>query len=418
LTRLRQRPRIRARSTFTLQLPDRQKGLAMRARYALLSLLLVMCVHAGRAQDASSYSLTPAAAEKFVRATQQMVSTGAAPNVQGNVNPADLTNVKAALDSNPAAQQALTSAGLSSTEYVSFMGAAMAAMMVGQMEMAGVRGMLPPGMTTRPSQPNIDFMKSNVDLFQRAMQPGAPATASGTVRTAAATSDEALPIPANAGTVTPSSILARLPSLDTIERNTDCSLGGLQATVEKEMTATQALHDAYYGNPGDSGLARTPAEGAILKRLEDSDLESCGMLLNSSGLAFTPEYTAADAAWKAASSRISEEQQNAWNACPGIPGGKEPACERQVNADAARKLDAAQRQFLTSIAQPFASRVAATRACNVKAETLVADAKAANVRGANVKLVLRPLVVAWQQAMFLPAEWTGICESAQRSLVE
>lgn len=390
----------------------------MRARYALLSLLLVICVPAGRAQDASSYSLTPAAAEKFVRATQQMVSTGAAPNVQGNVNPADLTNVKAALDGNPAAQQALASAGLDSTEYVSFMGAAMAAMMVGQMEMAGVRGMLPPGMTTRPSQPNIDFMKSNVDLFQRAMQPGAPATASGAARNAATTSDEALPIPANAGAVTPSSILARLPRLDTIERSTDCSLGGTQATVEKETAAAQALHDAYYGNPGDSGLARTPAEGAVLKRLEESNLESCGMLLNSSSLAFTPEYTAADAAWNAASSRIAEEQQNAWNACPGIPGGKEPACERQVNADAARKLDAAQRQFLASISQPFAARVAAMRACTAKTETLVADAKAANVRGANVKLVLRPLAVAWQQAMFLPAEWTGICESAQRSLVE
>jgi hypothetical protein len=347
-----------------------------------------------------------------------MVSTGAAPNVQGNVNPADLTNVKAALDGNPAAQQALASAGLDSTEYVSFMGAAMAAMMVGQMEMAGMRGMLPPGMTARPSQPNIDFMKSNVDLFQRAMQPGAPASASGNVRNAAATSGEALPIPANAGAVTPSSILARLPGLDTIERSTDCSLGGLKATVEKEMAAAQALHDAYYGNPGDSGLARTPAEGAILKRLEDSDLESCGMLVNSSSLAFTPQFTAADAAWNAASSRIIEEQQNAWNACPGIPGGKEPACERQVNADTARKLDAAQRQFLASIAQPFASRVAAMRACATKTETLVADAKAANVRGANVKLVLRPLAVAWQQAMFLPAEWTGICESAQRSLVE
>jgi hypothetical protein len=390
----------------------------MRARYALLSLLLVVAAPLGRAQDASSYSLTPAAAAKFIRATQQMVSTGAAPNVQGSVNPADLSNVKAALDGNPAAQQALGSAGLSSTEYVSFMGAAMAAMMVGQMEMAGMRGMLPPGMTTRPSQPNIDFMNSNADLFQRAMQPGAPATANTRNPAAASTSDEALPIPANAAAVTPSSILARLPPLETIKRSTDCSLGGLQATVEKEAAAAQALADAYYGNPGDSGLKRTPAEGAILDRLEDSDLESCGMLLNSRGLAFSPEYTAADTAWNEASSRIVEQQQDAWNACPGIPGGKEPACERQVNADAARKLDAAQRQFLASMSQPFASRVAAMRTCTAKAETLVADAKAANVLGANVKLVLRPLAVAWQQAMYVPAEWTGICEQAQRYLVE
>jgi hypothetical protein len=392
----------------------------MRAPQALILSLLIAVAPFASAQDAATYALTPAGAEKFVRATQQMVSGGAAPNVQGNVNPDDLSNVKAALDSNPAAQQALSSAGINSAEYVAFMGAAMAAMMVGQMEMAGVRGMLPPGMTTRPSQQNIDFMKNNVDLFQRSMQPGASATASAGVRNAGAratTSDEALPMPASADAVLPSSVLARLPRLDTIKRSTDCTLGGLQATVEKEAAQAQALQDAYYGNPGDSGLARTPAEGAILERLEDSDLESCGMQVNS-GMALSPEYTAADAAWNEASSRIIGEQQEAWNACPGIPGGKEPACERQVNADAARKLDAAQRQFLASISQPFASRVAALRTCTVKAEAVVADAKTANVRGANVKLVMRPLVVAWQQVMFLPLEWSGICESAQRSLVE
>ena len=108
----------------------------------------------------------------------------------------------------------------------------------------------------------------------------------------------------------------------------------------------------------------------------------------------------------------------AWNACPGIPGGKEPACERQVNADAARKQDAAQRQFLAAVSQPFAAGVAALKTCTVKREAVVTDAKAANVRGANVKLVMRPLVVAWQQIMFVPAEWSGICESAQGSLVE
>ena len=88
------------------------------------------------------------------------------------MNPTNLSNLKAALDGNPASQQALSSAGLTSGEYVAFMGAAMTAMMVGQMEMAGMRGTLPPGITSRPSQQNIDFMKTNMDLFQRSMQPG------------------------------------------------------------------------------------------------------------------------------------------------------------------------------------------------------------------------------------------------------
>jgi hypothetical protein len=165
---------------------------------------------------------------------------------------------------------------------------------------------------------------------------------------------------ANAGAVLPSSSLARLPSLDTIKRGTDCTLGGLQFTVEKETAQAVALQDAYYGNPGDSGLKRTRAEGAILDRLEDTD---------------------------------------------------------QVNTDAAHKMDAAQRQFLAKIAQPFAARVATLRTCTVKREAIIADAKAADVRGANVKLVLRPLV-AWEKVMFLPAEWTGICESSQRRLLE
>src|SRR5688572_6778928 len=186
----------------------------MRARNAFILLLLIAAAPLGSAQEAATYALTPAGAEKFVRATQQLVSTRAAPNVQGNVNPANLANVKAALDGNPAAQQALAAAGLTSGEYVAFMGAAMAAMIVGQMEMAGVRGMLPPGITTRPSQQNIDFMKGNADLFQRSMQPGAPTTANAGARSAAGTtSDEALPMPADAGAVLPSSILARLSRL-------------------------------------------------------------------------------------------------------------------------------------------------------------------------------------------------------------
>jgi hypothetical protein len=387
----------------------------MRARFSfLLCLVATPFLHA---QDAS-YALTPAAAEKWIRATQQLVVNGATPNVQGSMSPADLSKVKTALDVNPAAQQALASADLTSTEYVSFMGAAMTAMMVGQMEMAGVRGMLPPGVTTRPSQQNIDFMKSNLDLFERSMRPGAPTAAAPAANAArAAASDEALPMPAAAGDVLPSSILARLLPLDRITGVTDCTAGRAQELIEKESGETQALQNAYYGNPGDSGLARTAAEGAILERLEDSDLESCGREANG-GLAFAPEYLAADRAWSEASNRIAEEQQDAWAACPGIPGGKEPACERQVNADAARKMAAAQQQFLASVSQPFAARIEALRACTVKREAIVADAKAADVRGANVKLVLRPLAVAWQQVMFPVAEWSGLCETAQRYIRE
>ena len=391
----------------------------MRARYALVLSLLFAVVPDAHAQDAS-YALTPAAAEKFTRATQQLVSAGTMPNVQGAVNPGNLSAVKAALDGSPAAQQALTAAGLTSNEYVSFMGAAMTAMMVGQMEAAGVRGMLPPGVTTRPSQQNIDFMKGNLDLFERSMRPGAPTAAGATGASAARganTSDEELPMPAAAGDVLPSSILARLTPLDRITDSTDCTLGGAQATIEQEINETHALQNAFYGNPGDSGLARTPAEGAILERLEDTDLEACSVEVNM-GTAISPDFAAAESAWTEASSRITQEQEAAWNACPGIPGGKEPECERRVSADAAKKFHDAQRQYLARVSQPFAASVAELRACTVKRETIIADAKAANVRGANVKLVLRPLAVAWEQLMFVPAQWTGICETAQRYLQE
>jgi hypothetical protein len=209
--------------------------------------------------------------------------------------------------------------------------------------------------------------------------------------------------------------LARLLPLDRITDSTDCTLGGAQATIEREINETRALQNAYYGNPGDSGLKRTAAEGAILDRLEDTDLETCSLEVNN-GISFTPEFTAADRAWSEASSRIVQEQEAAWAACPGIPGGKEPECERRVNAEAARKFHDAQRQFLASLSQPFAARVATLRDCTVKRETIIADAKAANVRGANVKLVLRPLAVAWEQVMFLPAQWSGMCETAQRYL--
>lgn len=389
----------------------------MRARYLAIALTLVAVTSLGHAQDASTYALTPAAAEKFVQATQQLVTSGATPNVQGNVNPADLSNVKKALDENPAAAQALGAAGIASSEYVAFMGAAMTAMMVGQMEAAGVRGILPPGVTARPSQQNIDFMKSNVDLFERAMRPGAPTAASARRSAAARSDDEALPMPAEAGSVLPSSILARVPRLDSITRATDCTLGGIQATVQSEAARASALLNADYGNPGNSGLARTPAEGAILRRLEGPELDRCSLEVRS-GFAYQPEYAAADAVWREASSRITQEQQDAWAACPGIPGGKEPECERRVNADAARKRHDAQRQYLAALAEPFAGRLATLKSCTEQREAIVADAKTANVRGANVKLVLRPFVTAWEEIMFLPAEWQGICESAQRELRE
>ena len=91
----------------------------MRARHGLVCLLLLGFVALGHAQD---YALTPAGAEKFVRATQQLVAARVMPSMQGNVNPANLANVKTALDANPTAQQALAAAGLTSGEYVSFMG--------------------------------------------------------------------------------------------------------------------------------------------------------------------------------------------------------------------------------------------------------------------------------------------------------
>ncbi len=102
----------------------------------------------------------------------------------------------------------------------------------------------------------------------------------------------------------PSSLLARLPRLDTIKRGMDCSLGGMPATIEARTRKAVALQDAYYGNPGDSGLKRTAAEGAILDRLDDSELDTCGMEL-AMGSMFSTEFRTADAAWQEASSRIT-----------------------------------------------------------------------------------------------------------------
>jgi hypothetical protein len=342
-----------------------------------------------------------------------MVASGGGPSMQGASNPLDLSGVEAQLARNPGAQQALAAAGLTPKEYVAFMGAAMAATMVGQMEAAGMRGFMPPGMTTRPPQENIDFMSANVDIFQRAATPGAPV--GGGTQVVANSSDEALPMPAEAGAVLPSSLLARLPRLDTIDDTTDCTLGGMQDTITAEAAKARELEAAYYGNPGNRGLARTRAEGAVLERAEDSAIAMCGSLMD---VLPSDALRLAEDERSAAVGKAAEEQMAAWNACPGIAGGKEPACERAVNADAGRKEHEAERRYLAAVARPFADSVAKLEACTKSREAIVLDAKAADVRGANVKDVLRPLVLAWDTVPFITAQWTGICETAQRYLRE
>jgi hypothetical protein len=288
----------------------------------------------------------------------------------------------------------------------------MQAAMVGQMEQAGMRGVLLPGVTARPPQTNIDFMRQNMDIFARSMSPGAtPAALPRSVQP-----DEAdLPVPADALAVLASELLARIPRITTIEAGTVCVLPEWSATVERERAKAARLHDARYGNPGDSGLARTPAEGAVLERAGESELESCGTLMT---VMATPEaFTAADATRRAAQSAAAVEQQEAWNACPGIPGGKEPECERRVAAAAAAKVDAAERRYLAALEQPFADSIDQFRACASAREQLVRDAQAADMIGANVKLVLRPLTLTWEAMPFVVARWTGICESSQRNLL-
>jgi hypothetical protein len=384
----------------------------------VLSIVGIWCVPAAaQTLDTSTVQLTAAGADKFVRATQELVKANAAPGGQrgGNNAMQDWGAVKAQLDGNPAAQKALAAGGVTSTDYVLFMGAAMQALMVGQMELAGMKGMLPPGVKARPSQANIDFMKTNTDLFQRAMTLGTPAPNSTAARLAAAQNDVAQPMPAAAGAVLPSSLIAKLPPLSSITAGTDCSLGDLQGQIKREHDAAAALEAAYYGNPGDNGLARTPAEGKMLERAGDTELIQCGSLMNFTNV---PGMAAAEQEFDRARGEISKEQSEGWNKCPGIPGGKEPACERAVEARAAQQLDAAQRKYLQAASQPFAGLVSQIQACEQKREAIVKDAKAADVRGANVKQMLRPLVAAWELAPFVTSQWTGICENAQRYLIK
>jgi hypothetical protein len=389
----------------------------IRTRLLSCLLFLLPAIAFAQALDPSTVTLNAAAAEKFVRATQAMAASGEGPNMQGG-NAMDLAKIKSSIDGNAAAQKALAAAGFSSTDYVLFLGAAMQSMMVGQMEAAGVRNMLPPGVTKRPSQANIDFMKANLDMFQRAMTPGAPAAANSGARLAANTSDEALPMPKDAGAVLPSSILAKIPSIAAIDASTDCSLGDIPATIDRERAKAAEQQAAYYGNPGNSGLGRTPAERAVLDRLEDSDIEACGSLMSFASPLLTPAWRTAQELQEKEMSAVALEESEAWNACPGIAGGKDPECERAISASSARKIDAIQKRYLTAITPVFDGAISELKACTVKREAIVKEAHAANVTGANVKLVLRPLVLAWEVLPTAAAHWTAICEDAQRGLLK
>jgi hypothetical protein len=387
-------------------------------RTSLVTCLLVLfpALSFAQALDPSTVALDAAGAEKFVRATQTMATSGQMPNVQGG--PAlDLAKIKATIDGNPAAQKALADAGISSTDYVLFLGAAMQSMMVGQMELASVRNMLPPGVSKRPPQANIDFMKTNVDLFTRAMTPGAPTTASA-ARPAVNTSDEALPMPEDAGAVLPSSILAKIPSLAAITPTLDCALGDLPATIERERAKIAEQANAYYGNPGNSGLGRTPAERLVLEHADDANIESC-----ASPMVFPNPITTAD--WRTAEEQkdkelgaIALEESNAWNACPGIAGGKDPECERAVSAGTANKVDAIEQRYLKAMTPVFANSMSQMHTCALKAEAIVKEAHAANVAGANVKLVLRPLAVAWDLPPMAANLFTSICSESQPRLLK
>ena len=301
----------------------------MRARNGFIVLLLLARCPARPRSRRRDYALTPRRPPRNSCAPRSS-SSAAAPRrtcKAASIRPTS-ANLKAALDGNPAAQQGAV---------------------CGRPHFRRIRRVHGCGDGRNDGRPNGDGRRARhaaarhhdsavaiehrLHEEQRRSVPAldaarCSATANaGAAATASArrTSDEALPMPANAGAVLPSSILARLPRLDTIKRGTDCTLGGLQATVEKETAQAVALQDAYYGNPGDSGLeAHTPPKARSSIGSTTRELESCGIELNM-GTAFSPEYTAADAAWNEASSRITQEQEAAWAACPGIPGGKEPA---------------------------------------------------------------------------------------------
>jgi hypothetical protein len=389
--------------------------MSIPTRLVLCLIMVLPAVSRGQSLDPSTVTLSAASAEKFVRATQAMARSGEGPKMEGGGPGMDLAKVKASIDANAAAQTALADAGISSTDYVLFLGAAMQSMMVASMEAGGIRNMLPPGITKRPPQGNIDFMKANMDLFQRSMTPGAP-VASSAARSAANTSDEALPMPKDAGAVLPSSILARIPSVAAITATTDCSLGDLPATIERERAKAGEQAAAYYGNPGNSGLGRTPAERAVLEHAEDDDLEMCGSPMSFANPLLSQEWRAAQEQQEKELNAVALEESDAWNECPGIAGGKDPECERAVSASSARKVDEIEKRYLRAITPVFDGMIAQMKSCSVKREAIVKEAHAASVSGANVKLILRPLVLAWELPPGAAAQWTGICEDAQRRL--
>ena len=392
--------------------------MSIRTRLASCLLALVPALTFAQALDPATVTLNAAGAEKFVRATQAMVASGQGPNMQGGGAGIDLAKVKASIDGNAAAQKALADRRHFEHRLRSVSRGSDAIDDGGQMEAAGIRNMLPPGIAKRPSQANIDFMKANVDLFQRSMTPGAPATASSGVRAAANTSDEALPMPKDAGAVLPSSILAKIPSVSAIDASTDCSLGDLPATIARERAKATEQQAAYYGNPGDSGLGRTPAERAVLEHAKSPDLESCGSPMSFANPLLSPEWRTAEDLKSKEMNAVASEESNAWNACPGIAGGKDPECERAASAASARKIDEIEKRYLRAITPVFDGMISQMKACNVRREAIVKEAHAANVTGANVKLVLRPLVLAWELPPNAATQFTGICEDAQRRLLK
>jgi hypothetical protein len=389
--------------------------MSIPSRLVLCLLPVLPALSLAQELDPATVTLSAASAEKFVRATQSMARSGEGPNMQGGPG-IDLAKIKASIDANAAAQKALADAGISSTDYVLFLGAAMQSMMVASMEAAGIRNMLPPGITKRPPQGNIDFMNANMDLFQRSMTPGAPVASPG-ARAAANTSDEALPMPKDAGAVLPSSILAKIPSAATIAPTTDCSLGGVSATIESERAKAVEQQAAYYGNPGNSGLGRTLAEREVLEHAEDDELEMCGSPMAFASPLLSQEWRTAQEQQEKEINALALEESDAWNKCPGIAGGKDPECERAVSASSARKMDEIEKRYLRAITPVFDGMIAQVKACAVKREAIVKEAHSANVSGANVKLVLRPLVLAWDLPPNAVAQWTGICEDAQRRLL-
>jgi hypothetical protein len=213
----------------------------------------------------------------------------------------------------------------------------------------------------------------------------------------------------------PSATLAKIPPLSSVTAKTDCGLPEISATIEQELKKATDLQAAYYGNPGNSGLARTPAEGAVLERAGDPQLTLCGVPTNWT--AKPGEWAAAQAQRDKEFSEIQAEAGRARSKCPGTPGGgAEPACANPINATALRKTSEAEAKYLQAMTAPFNAWMQPMLACEVKREAVVKDAKTANVKGANVKLVLRPLVEAWQLPSTPVYTWTGICHDAQRYL--